>query len=102
MAAQRANVNLSYIMRGLMAVNREVTILFPRMFLEKKQGDAGALSCVEELGDPRSFHWEKTQEQETLPSLRKDCSVRPQSFQEGGFQFSVGKNILSHQSCQEM
>ena len=62
MAAQRANVNLSYIMRGLMAVNREVTILFPRMFLEKKQGDAGALSCVEELGDPRSFHWEKTQE----------------------------------------
>lgn len=53
-----------------MAVKREVTNLFSRMFLEKELGDAGALSCVEQLGDPRSFHWEETQGQKTLPYLK--------------------------------
>lgn len=57
-------------MRGLMAVKSEVTNLFSRMFLEKELGDAGALSCVEQLGDPQSFHWEETQGQKTLPSLK--------------------------------
>lgn len=80
MAAQRANVNLGCISRGLVSIKGEVAVLFSRIlvFSEKKQIEEEALSCMEWSGDHDHFTGRKLGGQVTLLSLKKDYSVRPQ------------------------